>query len=1117
MSKLRIIEGVVQDYTIVLSTRDYKHLGQIIKLKNVNHNENLNSASEFSFTVNKYELVNDYKSMNIPYETHKKIVENLWEQIIDLKLIWVKEIDAYFEIKVSVNDSAETFKTITATSLCEVELSQTYIYNMEINNESDITREDYDVNFPTVLYRNPENVSKYDSIWLTDDKYNDYVIDDDGNKVLDEEATYTKRYNILKSSSLMHRALDKMVHYSIAHVDESLCNLQRTFSVDGSTVYDFFTGECSEQFNCLFKFDSTNRSISVYDLYTTCNDCGYRDDYYDECPKCKSKNLKYFGKDTTILVDKNNLTDDIHLEVNADSIKNCFKLSAGDELMTAAIRTLNPNGSDYLYNVSEFQRQDMPKELVDILDDYSLLYESYTDTYEKLVEQSWDISAQIDVLEHSKMPTIENAEVTAQTEVNKLTSENLSPLGLSSITKATSTATVSSALKNYAKAFVKSGYVKIEIADGANFVVTLNNDGSLYEDSNAVHYGKWTGEIIITNYSDEEDVARTGIITIDVYDNYQEFISQKILKSLAEQHTEEGSVFDVLALEDLNEFKEALTLYNRTCLQSFRDAIDGALTILMQLNQGSEDSEFYNELYVPYYEKLVACDEAINSISEEILLLEDELQVCNNDISDIQKKLNFPNYLGAYYPIFCAYRREQTYENSNYISDGLTDAEIIERAKEFLDVAKKELIKASEPQYTLTATLKNLLVLEEFKPIVDYFEIGNWIRVKVDGAIYRLRLLGYGINFEDTQNINVEFSNVTKIKDVVYETQQILKASQSMATTFGYVSKQAEKGNKAQNSINSMLDTGLNSSYIFITNNDKEEVTYGKTGILCRVYDDITDSYDSKQLRITHNNISFTDDAWKTVKQAIGEHSYEFYNPETNQMETYTGYGMTAEFLTSLYISGKIIIGGKIYSTNYSDGKNDREAAGTFIDLDNGTFSFAGGGLRYDDGKLIISSESVGESLQNVDVTAENLHINAQNIDGYVKLNQIQGTINSKIQAEQINTVNFDQIAGTITVDAENINGQIQPEQIASIPSDKITGSIQASNIQGTLSSSQIASTLSNKNITGSFTGSVEASTIKVSENNTSYTGITGEYTITGSATLKFINGICVGFTTVTT
>ena len=53
MSKLKMIEGVVQDYTIVLSTRDYRHLGQISKLKNVNHNEHLNNASELSFTINK--------------------------------------------------------------------------------------------------------------------------------------------------------------------------------------------------------------------------------------------------------------------------------------------------------------------------------------------------------------------------------------------------------------------------------------------------------------------------------------------------------------------------------------------------------------------------------------------------------------------------------------------------------------------------------------------------------------------------------------------------------------------------------------------------------------------------------------------------------------------------------------------------------------------------------------------------------------------------------------------------------------------------------------------------------------------------------------------------------
>ena len=348
-TKIKFKNGRVEDYTIVLSTRDYRHLGQLHGLKGTTYSGNMNSANEMSFTVYKSDLVkgND-KIYNKKIEKHR---EYLWENIVDFKLIWIKELDEYFEIKVSIDDSNDIYKTITATSLCEAELSQTNLYNIEINTENDIAREDYEV---TTFY-NVEN----------------------------------------PNASLLNRILECAPHYKIKHVDKSLCKIQRTFSIDGTSVYDFLVGECSEQFNCLFVFNSAKRSISVYDLLTVCNKCEERGEFYDKCPNCGSKDLKYYGKDTTIYVDKNNLTDAIHFETNTDSVKNCFKLEAGDPLMTSTVRALNHNGSDRIYVNTEDQLKDMPEELVEKIKSYDELYDSYTEEYEDLLLQSYELTDDI--------------------------------------------------------------------------------------------------------------------------------------------------------------------------------------------------------------------------------------------------------------------------------------------------------------------------------------------------------------------------------------------------------------------------------------------------------------------------------------------------------------------------------------------------------------------------------------------------------------------------------------------------------------------------------------------------------------------------------------------------
>lgn len=48
------------------------------------------------------------------------------------------------------------------------------------------------------------------------------------------------------------------------------------------------------------------------------------------------------------------------------------------------------------------------------------------------------------------------------------------------------------------------------------------------------------------------------------------------------------------------------------------------------------------------------------------------------------------------------------------ISDGLNNAQLLERANELYDIATKELYKASNPQYALTSTINNLLNMKEF-------------------------------------------------------------------------------------------------------------------------------------------------------------------------------------------------------------------------------------------------------------------------------------------------------------------------------------------------------------------------------------------------------------------
>lgn len=854
-------DGQVQQYSVILSKRSHEHLGQLRNISSLVSKINLNSANEISFIVYKYTDKERY--LNAETNDEKlKYSEPLWDEITDFKYIFVPQLREYYEITVECNDEESLYKSVTGTSACECELAQSKIYGLEINSETDIARTDYTT--PTVFY----------------DKLN-------------------------PKSSLLHRALSKLPQYSIEYVDTSLMKLQRTFSVDDEDVYSFLTNTVAEEIGCLFTFDSVKRSISVYDLKTVCLDCGHRGEFSDECPKCKSKNLKFFGKDTTIYVDTENLSSSITSSVDVDKVKNCFKLVAGDDAMTAAVKNCNPNGSSYIYYFSEEQKHEMPDELVEKIESYDKLVESYTEPYQKVMKDMYEAIDKIIYYTSGMMPERKNDETDAKKEASKLTEAAMSPLGLSKLNQYTSLATVNSAMKSYAKVFIKSGYFKAEPNESK-----FEYEG---EDLEGIVYGYWYGNFKVTNYSDEEDTAISPTIKIKVTDLYHTFLEQKIDKKLATTTDEEGSIYDVLKLKDLNKFKEALKLYCLNRLKSFYDAIQGAIDIMIEEDQANENADLYKELYVPYHDKLVACQEEMDKRSATIDEWEKTLDRTETEQKKIQGILNFEKYLGEdIYKVFCTYKREDTYQNDNYISDGFENDEIFKRANEFLDAAKEELYKSGEHQRTVSGSLTNFMTMKEFAPLLDNFEIGNFIRIGTDEKIYRLRLVSYQISFDDMSNIDVEFSDVTKIKTGYSDLQSILDKTKSIASSYDAVAHQARSSKKQADVVKNWVQTGLDTTLTKIVNNaDNQNITMGDTGLLARRKDDFEDKYDDCQLKLLSTGLYVTDDSWRSVKTAIGK-SY-FTNPETGKQEMM--YGVNAETLV-----GQMILGNQlgIYSSDGS-------------------------------------------------------------------------------------------------------------------------------------------------------------------------------------------------------
>ena len=1069
--------------TIILANRNGNKLGQLnVDPKSIDLSDKFNNASEFSFTLNKY--------------INGKLT-NLWDKVVNFKLVYCKEWDMWFEIKVELDEKLDTVKTVFCTQLGQAELSQIKLYGVEINTEDDIARDDYKI---SILYNKEDH-----------------------------------------EASILHRMLEKAPHYSIAHVDPTIANIQRSFSFDDSSICDSFQ-EVGEEIGCLFDYPSNSdnngnilRKVFVYDLWQNCNDCGHRGEFTDKCPKCGSTNIKYgYGEDTLIYITADELaSDEIELSVNTDEVKNCFKLEAGDDLMTATVRNCNPNGTDYIWRLSDSIKEDMSDELVaklesydklckyyynehisdlsvptpsydiyltdesdvlltdernnllmyerlrerteDLLGEYNSLVDKYSEDYEGLEKISTPITGYhslmnayyntidmelflrsvlapfydcflTDESDRNLVDESDNLLVYKSTKINKtssteqanlLTTNALSPVSVANI-NTISLATLESTVLSMAKVIVKSTY-KVTINTSSMF-----NDGTTRT---------WTGNFKVTNYSDEEDTAISEVVTIVVNDDYKSFIEQKIQKALSKENTEELSITGLFA-SSYGEFCDDLRMYSLNSLVGFRDTCQACIDILIEQGIGNDSSwadisentndNLYEKLYVPYYNKLVAIENEIKIREDEISyitglydmdgkLIAKGLQTLIEELrKEIHDALDFEKYLGTKLWLeFCCYRREDKFSNENYISDGLNNAELFKKASEFYEVAENEIYKSSELQHSISTTLNNLLSIPKFKPIVKSFKTGNWVRVQIDDKIYKLRLLEYNIDFGNFDNIPVEFSDVTKVKNGVTDVQSILSQASSIASSYGYVQRQANQGEKSNAVLNDWFDSGLSTTNTKIVSANNQNQVWDKNGILCRQYDPITETYGDEQLKIVNSTIAITDDNWKSTKTAIGK--YYYTDPVTKEISS--TYGVNGETIV-----GKLLVGERLDITN-----------------DNGSLGFGQNGLVVKNDANTVKIDPSSESIFNISNGSGNIfslndegelfivgNITANNLtllDGTtIKTDNITGLSDvsisgkySDLSGTPTNLSDFTNDTGFITRDVDGLTNYNKKSELSSI------------------------------------------------------------------------------------
>lgn len=744
--------------TLLLCRRDRTVLGALYPVTDLTVTWNLDTCQELSFRV--------YKEL---------LPDTLWNGLDQFKLLYIPEFAEYYDLDVAVSETEQSVKTITGKSLCEAELSQIVLYDIEINTESDISREDYTV---APVY-DPEH----------------------------------------PADSLLLRILNKAPHYSIGEVDAEIAEQVRPFSIHGKDIYAFLTEELSKELNCLVCFDSVHRRISLYSADS-------------------------YGKDTSVFVDRENLATSISLNLEKDSVKNTYRIQGGDDSMTAAVAACNPNGTNYIYHFSDTMRHNMSDTLSHALTVYQELYDSRQQEY---ADNMHSLYASIETtlyLTSGMMPKETLPDTSATAELAKLTAETIGTISVQRLSTA-STTTVTNAVLAMAKTLLAPGY--LVTAPEATYSADTHT---------------WVGRFCVTasanSASQASDSANSGdtaesetAITLPVDENYLNYTKQRIRRSLNQYQVKSETTYDY-------------TLYGLNPLINFLDAYQACLDILIEMGAADADPNLgLADLYAFYYQERLLVSHEIQVREGQLKETQAKTDTYLNIRNTIQKALDLRTFLEnrSVWEEFCSFRREDSYQNDNYISDGLNDAELFKNAQDLMDTAEAELIQASEPAITMDASLNNLLAIPEFRPLVGQFRLGNWIRLACDGHIYKLRLSSCTLNYADLSTISVTFSNAVSLSSGIRTIRQTLS--------------DIKQRRLRQNRSSSTEDSGLTyvSPNYDPVSDASRNVTYHGNCLLGRSYDPDLGDYSGAQLKIIGNSIVFTTDNWATTQTLIGYHS----------------------------------------------------------------------------------------------------------------------------------------------------------------------------------------------------------------------------------------------------
>lgn len=783
------------------------------------------TTSNLSVTLNqKYELTFSYKSVA---EIDGKLVKSPgYDLLVDGSYLALEKIGLFKMFPPTINsDGLIETKEITAQS-CDCELEEKSL-NVKINmgetdseeflvtygdDESELVLNEY-TGIPydyIVLYNTfPQQLQRfqidYDSgfygtpnkdITVTDkekiSKLNDIAtliprlksrlsrsVDENGNDLLTEKVYMSYEYNDDQKStissislssdfqirikelisfyernrskiSLLDIALKKMEGnwtvgevYGLLEGDYTLCNRRTSFEINES-IYSFLTQTLAQSIECVVYFDIKQRKVNVI-------------------PADK------IGNNTGIVLSYETLVNSLNITYDESNLATRLYVTGSDGLSISDVNIGQEYIEDLTYKISA--RDDFGNRIYvsDELADKYIAYRNFREEQRLLwVDCTKKYNENLDKISEimNRVPDEDLKDDWGKYSLDLL-NESLNSYKNSLLTL---------------KTLYREDYGSVGI----------NTDGSINEEyiKNTEYY---------CDYVAYQNIIVQIEAAIETFPNYSD--TSKWSEENKNKYEDAINYWQTQwGLFGINELKTKISTYknnmviqikNKTVcpVDSGSDSYEiktwNQMTDLERTEYGSVQSKYEEsyELYKKYYDNWVDATDYLNKVLipqlNELNKKQEEINKIRNEIKD---KVSYENYFTENErKQLCLLYKDAEYSNENILITSIDDSvSMLDKQEELLQDSKERLEIYSRPQLIFSAEINNLLSIPEFEPLVNDFQLGNYIYVELrDNTYVQVRLSQYQFNpFNPyTNDLSVGFSNYIISKSKRYDTTYLLNLS----------------------------------------------------------------------------------------------------------------------------------------------------------------------------------------------------------------------------------------------------------------------------------------------------------------------------------------------------